>query len=266
MTRRFLELFPGRTPIIGVIALTPSPGYPAFTSIEAMLDAAHQDLAALERGGVAGVLLENDFDHPHSMVGTPEVIAAMTRVAREIVAVATVPVGVQVLLNDWRASLAIAAMTGARFIRLDFFVDRVRVKAGLVEPDPAAILSYQRAIGADHVLILADIQVKYSSLVDGPKPLAQSAQEAALAGADAVVVTSAETGVGPSTADLQAARGAGLPVLIGSGLSPVNAAALMPLADGAIVGTSLRPGRAPTDRADAGRVMALMAAVRQTNA
>jgi hypothetical protein len=173
-----------------------------------------------------------------------------------------VPVGVEVLLNDWRASLAVAAATGARFIRLDFFVDRVRSKLGVIEPEPAAVIAYRRAIRAESVLIFADLQVKYSSPTDGPKPIEQSAREAAAAGADAVIVTGSETGIGPSVADLRGARDGGVPVLIGSGLSLANAAQLAPNADGYIVGTSLRSGRTATDHVVSAQVAALVRAIR----
>ena len=258
---RFQSLFPRPRPIIGMIALPPMPGYPAFTSIEALIDVALADLERLERGGVDGVLIENDFDQPHTLVGGAEVHAAMTRVTREVVARARVPVGVEVLLNDWRASLAIAAATGARFIRMDFFVDRVMTRCGPIEPEPAAVLAYRESLHVEQVLIFADLQVKYSTPIGDAKPLAQSAREAEGAGADAVIVTSHETGTGPSPDDLRLARAGALPVLIGSGLTPENTPALLPLADGAIVGTSLRSGRNATDRVVLAQVTQLMHAV-----
>ena len=104
--------------------------------------------------------------------------------------------------------------------------------------------------------------MKYSTPAGGPKPIEQSAREAAAAGADAVIVTSHETGIGPNPDDLRAARAGGVPVLIGSGLSPVNARALAPLADGYIVGTSLRSGREASDRVVAAQVRALLQAIR----
>ena len=262
--RRFSSLFPGVKPIIGMIALPPLPGYPAFTPMDALIAAALGDLAALEAGGVDAVLVENDFDQPHTLVGGAEIVAAMTRVTREVVSRARVPVGVEVLLNDWRASLAVAHTTGARFIRLDFFVDRVQSKLGVIEPEPDAIMAYRQKLGAESVMIFADLQVKYSTMVDGPKPLGQSAREAAAAGADAVIVTSTETGLGPSEADLLAAREGPLPILIGSGLDPMNAGRLFPLSDGAIVGTSLRSGRQASDRVVLSQVRSLMQAVRAT--
>ena len=74
-----------------------------------------------------------------------------------------------------------------------------------------------------------------------PRTLAVSARAAREQGADAIVVTGTRTGHAPSPDELLAAReGAGdCPVLIGSGLAPDNARALLEAADGAIVGTSL---------------------------
>ncbi len=259
---RFRSLFPKPRPVIGMIALPPMPGYPAFTSIDALVEVALADLEKLERGGVDGALIENDFDQPHTMVGGAEIHAAMTRVTREVVARARVPIGVEVLLNDWRASLAIAMTTGARFIRMDFFVDRVLTKCGPFEPEPEAVLAYRKAIRAESVQLYADLQVKYTTVIGGPKPLEQSAREAEAAGADAVIVTSHETGIGPDPADLRAARAGSLPILIGSGLTPENATELIPLADGAIVGTSLRSGRTATDRVVTDQVTRLVQAVR----
>ncbi len=174
---RFRTLFPGPRPIIGMIALPPMPGYPAFTSIDAIVDAALADLERLEAGGVDGALVENDFDQPHTMVGGAEIHAAMTRVTREVVARARIPIGVEVLLNDWRASLAIAAMTGARFIRIDFFVDRVMTKLGPFEPEPEAILAYRQAIKAEQVQLFTDLQVKYTTPIGGPKLLAGNGRD-----------------------------------------------------------------------------------------
>jgi len=245
-----------------MIALPPMPGYPAFTSIDALIDVALQDLERLEAGGVDGALVENDFDQPHTMVGGPEIHAAMTRVTREVVAKARIPIGVEVLLNDWRASLAIAASTGARFIRMDFFVDRVMTKCGPFEPDPAAVLAYRQTIRAEHVQLFTDLQVKYSTPIGEPKAIKQSAREAAAAGADAVIISGSETGIGPAPDDLRDAHAGERPVLIGSGLTPENASALLPLASGAIVGTALRSGRTHADRVVLEQVRQLVHAAR----
>jgi hypothetical protein len=255
---RFAQLFPASRTLIGMISLPPLPGYHGCPGIDALIEAALHDLAALHAGGAGAALVENDFDRPHALLVGPEVVAAMTRVTAEVVRRAPFPVGVQVLLNDWRASLAVAAAAGAGFVRLDFFVDRVRIAAGEITPDPAAILAYRAALGAAHVAILADIQVKYSTPLEPEKTLERSAREVATAGADAVIVTGSATGIAPSRADIEAARAGGVPVLLGSGLTPDNAAVLLPGTSGAIVGTALRSGPEPHDRVLAERVAALV--------
>jgi hypothetical protein len=167
-------------------------------------------------------------------------------VTRELVAAARKTIiGVEILLNDPEASLAAAAMTGAAFIRTDYFVDPMErpEHGGAMRIDPEGLLRYRRSLGADSILILADLQVKYARMLV-ERSLAESARLAREAGADAVVVTGTRTGEPPSIAEIaEARRGAGgIPVLVGSGLSSSNAAALLAEADGALVGTSLKRG------------------------
>jgi membrane complex biogenesis BtpA family protein len=182
----------------------------------------------------------------------------MTRVTRELVSAARGPrIGVEILLNAPEASIAAAAMAGASFIRTDYFVDPMErpEHGGPMRIDPEGLLRYRRSLGADSILILADLQVKYARMLVA-RGLAESARLAREAGADAVVVTGTRTGEPPSLAELEETRrGAGaIPVLVGSGLSSDNAAALLRIADGAIVGTSLKQGEA----IDAGKVRALL--------
>ena len=243
---RFGSLFPGPKPIIGVIHLPPLPGYPTSPGLAAVIEKALRDLAALETGGAAGALVENEEDRPHRVEASRETIAVMTRVTRELVLAARrVVVGAEILLNDPRASLAVASAAGACFIRTDYFVDRMTRPeyGGEMAIDPAGLLAYRRQIGADDVLILADIQVKYAAMIE-PRSIGQSAKAAGHAGADAIVVTGALTGAAPRAADVREATevGAGCPVLIGSGLAIDNAADLLSVADGALVGTSLKRG------------------------
>jgi membrane complex biogenesis BtpA family protein len=255
---RFRELFgPGKI-IIGMIHLPPLPGYPESRGIQNAIRHATGDLLTLERGGVNGVLIENEYDRPHRVHAAPETIAAMTRITRAVVQESeTARVGCEILLNDPRASLAVARMSAASFIRTDYFVDRMtRPEYGEFEIDPDGLLEYRAAIGADDVLILADIQVKYATMVE-PRPLAASARAALENGADAVIVTGNVSGDAPGARDLEEAS-QGLPVLVGSGLTPANANALLSCCDGAIVGTALMKNAA----VDPDAVRALMALVR----
>ena len=96
-----------------------------------------------------------------------------------------------------------------------------RPEHGAMRIAPAVVMAYRAAIGAERVLVLADIQVKYAEML-APRALAESARLAREAGADAIVVTGTRTGEAPSEGELADARaGAGdCPILIGSGLAP----------------------------------------------
>jgi membrane complex biogenesis BtpA family protein len=241
---RFRDLFPAPKPIIGVIHLPALPGYPQSRGLDHVIEKALRDLAALEAGGADGALVENEYDRPHRVLSAPVTTACMTRVTREVVAAARhCVVGIEILLNDPAASLAVAKASGARFIRTDYFVDPMErpEHGGAMHIDPEGVVAYRRRIGADDVLLLADIQVKYARMLVA-RGLDESARLAGAHHADAAVVSGNATGEPPTAADLALAkRGAGgLPVLIGSGTDIGNAAALLAIADGAIVGTSLK--------------------------
>jgi uncharacterized protein len=257
---RFADLFSSAKPIIGVIHLPPLPGFAGSPGIEAILDKALADQRTLENGDIDGVLVENEEDHPHEIMAGPATIAHMTRIISVLVTQGSAPLGVEILLNDPKASLAVAAASGARFIRTDYFVDRMeRPGHGEMLIDPAGVLALRHRLGADRVLVLADIQVKYARMVE-PRPLAESAAIAHASGADAVVVTGLATGDAPNAQEIRNAVGGapGCPVLIGSGLDLHNARALLQVADGAIVGTSLKTA----GRVDTAKVQALVGVAR----
>jgi uncharacterized protein len=261
----FHSIFQESKPIIGMIALPPLLGYSEFSGVDDLIERALGDLNALEQGGVNGVCVENDYDRPHQLVVGPEIVAIFTRVTHEIAQHTKVPVGLQVLLNDWRASLTIAKATGASFVRLDFFVDRVRIAAGVVEPEPEAVIAYRKRIKAKSVALLTDVQVKYSELLEPEKTLSTSTQQAIAHGADAIVVSGRVTGEPPKLEDIREVRNAAgdFPVLIGSGTTPENVRGLFQYADGAIVGTAFKDGMASHDRVVPRRVRELMDTVQK---
>jgi membrane complex biogenesis BtpA family protein len=252
------DCFGRAKPIIGMIHLPPLPGYVDSPGIEHAVRQAIADLHTLQSCDVDGVLVENEYDRPHRVTANAESTAAMTRITHEVVRESgDTAVGCEILLNDAKASLAVAAMTGGSFIRVDYFVDRMtRPEYGEFAIDPDELLRYRSSIGADRVLILADIQVKYAEMIE-PRPIRASAELAREKGADAVIVTGNATGSPPSIQDLQQAA-VGLPVLIGSGLDAKNAKTLLAECDGAIVGTSIMSN----GRVDATALSLLMSTIR----
>lgn len=207
MASRIERAFGTSAPLIGVVHLPPLPGYARCPGMPALIEHALADLEAFERGGLDGVLVENEHDRPHRVEAAAETIAAIAVVTHELVRAArSITVGVEILLNDPGASLAAAVAAGAAFIRTDYFSDRMsRPEYGEMQIAPDELLAYRARLGAADILVLADIQVKYAELIE-PCTLGESAARAAAAGADGIVVSGNRTGEPPSVADLAGAR------------------------------------------------------------
>jgi membrane complex biogenesis BtpA family protein len=236
------RVFARPKPLIGMIHLPPLPGYPAHAGMAHVIRQALRDLNALEQAGFDGALVENDNDQPHQIGVSTTIRNAFAEVMRAVVAIARIPVGMEIIY-DMSASVAVAYEVGARFVRLDVFVDAVVTRWGMIPAAAADTAKLRLDLGAHDLLFLTDVHVKHAQLI-APKPLRQSASEAVTAGSDGLVITGDWTGQPPAVEDLLTAReaAAGTPVFIGSGLNEDNAADLLRHADGAIVGTSIKTG------------------------
>ena len=225
--------------LIGMVHLGPLPGSPRWDgSMERVVEAALADATALVGGGMDALLVENFGDAPFSPGRVePATVAAMT---------------------------AVAAAVGARFIRVNVHAGAVLSDQGVIQSDAYATLRDRRLLGAD-VRIFADAGGKHAVPL-APVDLEQTARDLVHRElADALVVSGPATGEATPPGDLERVRGAvpGVPLLVGSGVTPETAAQLLSLADGLIVGTYVkRDGdvRNPVDRA---RVEKLVAAARR---
>lgn len=249
----FKELFKHPKPLIGMIHLPPLPGYARCPGMTGLFRHVEEEIDLLQRLGYDGVLLENEHDRPHNVKSAPETTAAMAVLVRHAVEHArSIVVGAEILLNDPCASLAAAYAGGARFIRTDYFVDRMeRAEYGEMMIDPEGLMAYRSALGAQQIAVFADIQVKYARMIEA-RAIGDSAILAREKGADAVIVSGNCTGFAPDANDLTLAAEAArdFPVLIGSGLNVENAQVLLGPASGAIVGTGIMSnGRINSEKA-----------------
>jgi uncharacterized protein len=240
-------LIGARRPIIGMVHLRPLPGSPGHDGMATVLDAALRDADALATGGVDAVLIENYGDVPfHPDAVPPETVAAMARVVAAVRGGIDLPVGVNVLRNDARAALAVAAATGARFIRVNVHTGAMLTDQGWIAGRAHETLRQRASLRAD-IAILADVLVKHAVPPAG-MDAAQAARDTWERGrADALIVSGAATGSAADPARLQEVRSAvpAAPLLIGSGVTAANAADLLTHADGAIIGSAFqRDGRA----------------------
>ncbi len=262
----FLDLFESKWPLIGVVHLLPLPGAPRWDGdFTGVVKRALADAAAYRAAGFDGLIVENYGDAPFlpDAVG-PETVASLALVAASVAGEAGLPVGVNVLRNDARAALAVAAAAGARFIRVNVHTGATATDQGILAGRAHETLRERARLRAD-VRILADVLVKHGRPL-GPDDPAQAAREAAGRGlADGLLVTGPATGAAPGADRLRAVKAAvpGVPVLLASGLTAENAPALAPLADGGVVGTSVKRGRVTEAPVDPRLARRLVAAVRK---
>lgn len=253
----FASRFSARA-VFGMIHLAPLPGAPLFASLDEVFEAALADARAIRDGGCDGFAIENYGDRPFTRGRVEaETVAAMTRVIAEVVREVRLPFGVNVLRNDAQSALAIAAATGAAFIRVNVHTGAAVTDQGIIEGDAYATLRKRTALASD-VLIFADYLVKHAT------PMGEvSAKDLRLRGlADALIVTGAETGAAADPSRLRSLREqVDAPLLLGSGLTAENASSFAD-ADGAIVGTSLKRDGV----VDAGRVAAVVKAFKTSTA
>ncbi|MBI5628676.1 MAG: BtpA/SgcQ family protein, partial [Candidatus Rokubacteria bacterium] len=137
--------------LIGMVHLLPLPGSPRWGgSMDKVIERALEDARALKAGGLDTLLVENYGDVPFT-AGRVEAatVAAMTAVIVEIKRAVPLPIGVNVLKNDARSSLAVAAATGARFIRVNVHIGAVVADQGIIQSDAHGTLRSRRLLGLD---------------------------------------------------------------------------------------------------------------------
>ncbi|MHA1733891.1 MAG: BtpA/SgcQ family protein [Promethearchaeota archaeon] len=264
--RTFREMAAGGFFIIGMLHCPPLPGSPRCGErgrgdLDAVIERVVDDLAALKAGGVDGVLLENFGDAPfHKGSVPPETVASMTAVAGAVRAQTSLPVGVNVLRNDPISALAIARVVGCQFIRVNVHMGVYDTDQGRVEGRAAETLRYRESAGKQ-IAILTDARVKHARLVAPFGSLEEEVETLVKRGlSDGVILTGRATGQPVDLAEVERVTRMELevPVIVGSGVDEENLPAIVSLADGVIVGSSIKEDGIVTRPVDRRRVEKLV--------
>jgi hypothetical protein len=265
-SRRLIKsLFGADRALIGTIHAQALPGTPASRlAVDAIARAAAEEAEIYAEAGFHGLILENTHDRPYlkgAAVG-PEIVSAMSVVGAVIRRATSLPLGIQVLAGANRAALAVAHACGAAFVRVEGFVFAHVADEGLIESSAGDILRYRRAIGADDVLVFADVKKKHSAhAITADVDIVETAKAAEFFSVDGVVVSGMATGSPADEGEVQAvSRAAGVPTIIGSGITPENIARYGG-ADAFIVGSSVKSGGVWSGELDAARTRAVVEAL-----
>lgn len=243
---QILNIFNVRRAVIGVVHCPAFPGSPRYDGrpVEDLLDQALRDAGAYAEGGADGLIVENHGDIPFLRpddIG-PETAAFMTAATRRVIAETGLPTGINILANAPIPAFAAAAASGARFIRVNQWANAYVANEGLLDGDAARALRYRRQIAAEGIAVFADSHVKHGAhAITADRSVEELTRDLEFFDADVVIATGQRTGDAVSDDELDTVSGAtGLPVVVGSGVTPENVGRILPRARGVIIGSSLK--------------------------
>ncbi len=231
--------------IFGLIHLLPAPGTPHYTpgNESRALDKALQDAWALHNGGANGGLIQTiDRVYPVGDHVDPARLAMVAMIVRRVAEELpdTFQIGVQILWNALKASLAVAYTCGGSFTRNTAFVGSTRSVYGTAEADPVGFLQYVRLLGAQRVCLVAEIHSMHYRSREG-LTLSQLAEHAWRCGAHAVEIAEPNPRRCRQMIDEIKTAVPSLPVLLGGHTNHDNVSEMLVDADGAFVGTCFQP-------------------------
>lgn len=257
-------IFGRRRVAIGVVHCPPLPGAPHYEGDppDVLIDRAIADATAYAQGGVHGLIVENHGDIPFAKpdeIGQ-ETAAMMAVVADHVRRQVGLPVGINVLANGAMTAMAVAKAAGASFIRVNEWANAYVANEGIIEGQAGKVMRYRSWLRAAGVSIFADVHVKHGAhAIVGDRSIPELTRDVEFFDADAVIVTGQRTGDTATTEEVATIRGATtLPLLLGSGVTNDNVHRLMGVADGVIIGSSLKEGGVWWRAVDRTRVEAFM--------
>ncbi|RWO80535.1 BtpA/SgcQ family protein [Mesorhizobium sp.] len=264
-----VELFGPTKVVIGVVHLSPLPGAPRYDgeAVEAIYQRGLDDARSYLDGGCDGVIVENHGDIPFAKpddIG-PETAAYMAVISDRIRRELGKPVGINVLANAAIPALAIASAAGAGFIRVNQWANAYVANEGFVEGESGRAARYRARLRANGIRVFADAHVKHGAhAIVADRPVEELVKDLVFFDADAIIATGQRTG---HTADLSyismIKEAAGLPTLVGSGVTPDNANDILGIVDGIIIASALKHDGVWWNQVDPARVKTFMAGLRR---
>lgn len=254
-------VFRSPKPLIGMLHAPALPGSPQCRlSFPEIVDWVLRDADVLTGAGFDALMLENFGDTPFYPGAVPaQTVAQLTALATAVRRASPLPLGINVLRNDGCAGIAVAAASGAAFIRVNVFTGARLTDQGIVAGQAHEILRLRQSLNAE-IAVFADVAVKHSAPLADRPPEDEIEDTLHRGHADAIIVSGAGTGKQTPLERLrQAKRAAGdRLVLTGSGANEDSIGDILAACDGAIIGTSIKhDGRttAPVDPARARRLI-----------
>ena len=243
MVKSLSELFGTSKPVIAMVHLAASPGTPLYDAdggVDQIVAHADRDLEALQAAGVDAVMFGNENDRPYELRVDSATVAVMAYVIGRLSEKLNVPFGVNALW-DPMASMAVAASTGASFVR-EIFTGAYASDMGIWSPNAADALRYRKRLGRDDLKVFYNVSAEFAYSLDR-RPLFERARSAVFSSLpDAILISGMLTGEPPAISDIEEVKGAlpETPIFANTGIKIETVERVLKIADGVIVGSSLK--------------------------
>jgi uncharacterized protein len=243
------------------VHLAPMPGTPLYDAaggVEAIVEAARRDLKALQDADVDAVMFGNENDRPYELKVDTVSTATMAFVIGQMRKDIQKSFGVNVLW-DPMASVALATATGASFMR-EILTGTYASDMGPWTPNAGKAMRYRDRLNRSDLVMLANVSAEFAYSLDR-RDLADRARSAVFSSIpDAILVSGAITGEAAEMADLIAVKKVlpDTPVLANTGVKHSTIADVFKVADGCIVGSSLKVDGDTWKAVDAARAAEFM--------
>ncbi len=266
MTARFKAVFGELKPVIGMVHIGALPGSPLYDPEADLLAAARADLLALQAAGFDAVMFGNENDRPYEFEVDRASTATMAMLIGQLRSEITVPFGVNVLW-DPMSTIALGAATGAGFVR-EIFTGSYASDMGPWTPDAGRAMRYRDRLGRSDMAMLYNVSAEFAHSLD-QRPLPDRARSAVFSSIpDAVLVSGQITGEAAALSDLEAVKAVlpDTPVMANTGVKHDTVADVLAIADGCIVGSSLKTDGDTWKAVDPDRAQDFMDRVRKARA
>src|SRR6478752_6358033 len=178
LSDKLKAIFGSRKPVIAMVHLGALPGSPLHDhdgGLEALVEGARKDLAALQDAGFDAVMFGNENDRPYEFKVDVASTATMAYVVGRLRGEIRIPFGVNVLW-DPDSSIALAAATGAAFLR-EIFTGTYASDMGPWTPDAGKAMRYRDRLGQRDLALLYNVSAEFAYSLDH-RPLSDRARSA----------------------------------------------------------------------------------------
>ena len=262
----FNSIFLKPKPIIGMVHLSALPGTPLYSNskgVEEIIDSAQKDIIALQNAEVDAIMFGNENDRPYELEVNIATTATMAYVIGVLKQYLKIPFGVNVLW-DPISTIALATATGASFAR-EIFSGVYASDMGLWNPDAGKALRYRKLLDNENLLLFYNVSAEFAHSLD-KRSIADRAKSLAFSSLpDAILVSGPITGESVDLSELESVKKVikKIPVLANTGVNISNVDKILNVADGAIVGSSIKVDGITWNQVDEGRAKDLMSKVNE---